>query len=133
MTAADGPLRVLLDTNAYDAIIDAGEEERIAAACEAGRLAVIVTDVQEDEIRQIRNRRRQKRLLGLFHRIGGRYVMPADLIGGDITYMARDEMLARIAEACCDLLVTEDRALAERCAKAVGYAEFAADLAHPRA
>ena len=127
MTAANPPLRVLFDTNAYDAIINAGDEDRIEAASAAGRLAAIVTDVQEDEIRQIRNRRRQKRLLSLFHRIGSQRVDPAEVIGSDITHMARDEILARVAEACCDVLVTNDRALAERCAKAVGYAAFSKD------
>ena len=39
--------------------------------------------------------------------------------------MARDKILARVAEVCCDLLVTEDRALAERSMKAVTYADFA--------
>lgn len=122
-------LRVLFDTNAYDAILGAGDEARIAALIEAGTLSVIVTPVQEDEIRQIRSRSRRQRLLALFRRIGGRRVEPADVIGGDAAFMARDEILARLAEACCDLLVTEDRALAEGCtAKTASYAAFAASV-----
>lgn len=116
--------RVLFDTNVYDAIAAAGDAERIAAMIDAGMLSVIVTPVQEDEIGQIRNAARRRRLLALFRRIGGERVDPAAVIAGDITYLSRDEILARVAEACCDLLVTEDRALLQRCGKAVRYAEF---------
>src|SRR5690606_41643428 len=46
-------LRVMFDTNAYDAILTAGDEERIAATIAAGAIALVTTPVQEDEIRQI--------------------------------------------------------------------------------
>lgn len=118
-------LRVMFDTNAYDAIIAAGDEDRIAALVAAGALSVVATRVQEDEICQIRDDARRNRLLAAFRRVGGKPVDPAALIDGDATYMSRDEMLARVAEACCDLLVTEDRALAQRCAASIGYADFA--------
>ena len=126
MTAADGrPLRVLFDTNAYDAIAAAEDEERIVAMIDAGRLSVIVTPVQEDEIRQIGNRTRQMRLLAVFRRIGGTRVVPASVLHGDIAFLSRDDILAQVADACCDLLVTEDRALRQRCNKAISYAGFA--------
>lgn len=118
-------LRVLFDTNAYDAILAAGDAGRISALTAAGKLVVVTTQVQEDEIRQIRDRKRQRALLAVSHAIGGNRVEPTDLIGGEISHMTRDDILARVALASCDLLITEDRALASRCTSAIGYAEFA--------
>jgi len=42
--------------------------------------------------------------------------------------MARDEILTRVAEACCDLLVTEDSKLRQRCRIAVAYSVFSKDI-----
>lgn len=118
-------MRVMFDTNAYDAILTAGDEARIAALAEAGTITIVLTPIQEDEIRQIRNRARQQALLELLHRLGGERVDPAAVIAADLTYMSRDEILARIGEACCDLLVTGDKALAAAMPIAKSYADFA--------
>lgn len=129
MTAADDmPRRVLFDTNIYDAVAAAGDEDRIIAAVEAGTLSVVVTPVQENEIRQIEDRAGREGLLALFRRIGGTRVEPASVLHGDITFLSRDEILAQVADACCDLLVSEDRALRQRCRKAASYAEFTATI-----
>jgi len=50
------------------------------------------------------------------------------VIADDITYMSRDEILARVAQACCDRLVTGDRALAAATPLAASYADFARDV-----
>ena len=128
MNAAGKPLRVMFDTNAYDAIAAAGDAERIAELIAAGKLAVVMTPVQEGEIRQISDVARQQQQLALFHRIGSTRIEPADVIAADITLMARDDILAQVAEACCDLLVTEDQALRQSCRIAVGYSVFSKDL-----
>jgi hypothetical protein len=123
MTASTGgKLRVMFDTNAYDAILSAGDEARIAALAAAGGIAIITTPVQEDEIRQIRNHPRQESLLGLLRRLGGERIDPATVIASDVTHMSRDEILARVAQACCDMLVTEDKAVAAATAIATSYA-----------
>lgn len=121
-------MRVMFDTNAYDAILTAGDEERIAATIAAGAVTLVTTPVQEDEIRQLRNRARREALLGLLRRLGGTRVDPATVIADDITYMSRDEILARVAQACCDRLVTGDRALAAATPLAASYADFARDV-----
>lgn len=122
MTAA---LRVMFDSNAYDAILAQGDAERLQTLVAAGALAVITTPVQEDELRRIADPVRRDRLLALFRAIGGTRIDPANAIIGDITYLSGDEKLAGVAVACCDALVTDDAALAAGCPVAVGYAAFA--------
>lgn len=117
-------LRVMFDTNAYDAILAAGDLPRLQARIDTGEIAVVTTPIQEDEIRQIKDRNRQQRLLDLYHALDGETIDPTLAIAADITYMARDETLARVAAQCCDLLVTEDKRLASE-APTIDYAAFA--------
>lgn len=116
-------LRVMFDTNAYDAILAAGDAAAIRALSEAGKIAVILTPIQEAEIRQTRNATKRRRLLAVLRAIGGQMIEPASVIDADITYMARDEMLARVAAKHCDLLVTGDTALS-KAATAASYGAF---------
>jgi predicted nucleic acid-binding protein len=96
-------LRVMFDSNAYDAILHHGDTEKIIAR----RLSVITTEVQFDEIRQIADRHRREAMLDVLHRLGGSTVAtsaPWDT--------ARDIALGLAARDHCDLLVTDDRQLA---------------------
>jgi hypothetical protein len=118
-------LRVMFDSNAYDEILRHNDADRIRALIEAGELAVVTTHVQEDELRQIADAEKRAALLDAYNRVGGTAVLPAEVIDGDITYLSRDDMLAGVAKACCDRLVTHDRALAERCGDpAIPYSAF---------
>ena len=121
-------LRVMFDTNAYDAILAAGDLPLLQKKIAAGELSIVTTPIQEDEIRQIRNRTRQRALLDLHRALSAETIEPSNAIEDDITYMSRDEMLARIAAKSCDLLVTNDKALrndARLGARATDYAGFA--------
>jgi rRNA-processing protein FCF1 len=121
-------LRVMFDTNAYDAILAAGDLPLLQEKIAAGELSIVTTPIQEDEIRQIRNRTRQRALLDLHRTLSAETIEPSNAIEDDITYMSRDEMLARIAAKSCDLLVTNDKALrndARLGARAIDYAGFA--------
>jgi rRNA-processing protein FCF1 len=121
-------LRVMFDTNAYDAILAAGDLPLLQEKIAAGELSIVTTPIQEDEIRQIRNRTRQRALLDLHRALSAETIEPSNAIEDDITYMSRDEMLARIAAKSCDLLVTNDKALrndARLGARAIDYAGFA--------
>jgi len=53
-------------------------------------------------------------LLNAYRSIGGSLASPADVIESDIAYLSRDDILAQVAKVCCDMLVTNDRALMER-------------------
>jgi len=118
-------LRVMFDSNAYDEILRHGDMDRIRARIEAGDLVVVTTHVQEDELRQIADAEKHAALLDAYNRVDGKAVSPAEVIGGDTTYMSRDDMLAGVAKACCDRLVTHDRGLAERCGDlAISYGAF---------
>lgn len=105
-------LRVMFDSNAYDEILRHNDADRIRALIEAGELAVVTTHVQEDELRQIADAEKRMALLDVYHRVGGSRIAPGDVIAGDTTYLSRDDLLAGVAKACCDALVTHDRALA---------------------
>lgn len=95
-------LRVMFDSNAYDAILRHDDAERI----EAAMLNVIVTAAQEDEIRQIPDAAKQTALLELYHRLqSAAVVVPGDWDA------SRDSMIGLAAQAHCDLLVTDDKAL----------------------
>ncbi|MFN4276890.1 MAG: hypothetical protein ACK4FJ_11370 [Ferrovibrio sp.] len=119
------PLRVMFDSNAYDEILRHNDADRIRSLIEAEKLAVVTTHVQGDELRQIADAQKRAALLDSYNIIGGKTVLPAEAIDGDITYMSRDDMLAGVAKACCDRLVTHDRVLAERCSDlAISYGAF---------
>jgi len=97
-------LRVMFDSNAYDAILRHGDAERIVAS----GLGLVTTDVQGDELRQIADRQRREALLDLLHRLGGHIVATSTPWES-----ARDMALGLAARDHCDLLVTDDRGLRE--------------------
>ncbi|MFC3675225.1 hypothetical protein [Ferrovibrio xuzhouensis] len=118
------PLRVMFDSNAYDAILAHGDAEALRTLIDGGRLAVITTPVQEDELQRIADAGHRSRLFGLFRSLGGRRIDPATVLGGDLAHLSGDAVLAGVAASCCDLLVTDDAALAAVCPVAIGYAAF---------
>lgn len=59
-------LRVLVDSNAFNSIaLDAGNLRRMANAISAGRLQLVVTHVQVDEVKATPDEPKRKRLLRL--------------------------------------------------------------------
>lgn len=114
-------LRVMFDSNAYDAILQHGDAERI----EAEMFSVITTAAQEDELRQIADPKKRAALLEIFHAL---HAATAD-VSADWA-AARDQIIGRAAAEHCDLLVTDDRGLQETLAaqapqlRVVSYAEF---------
>lgn len=95
-------LRVMFDSNAYDAILRHGDAERI----DAEMFSIITTTAQEDELRQIADPARRAALLEIFHRLHAATAdIPADWAA------SRDNVIGRAAAEHCDLLVTDDREL----------------------
>lgn len=94
-------MRVMFDSNAYDAILKHGDAERIRVS----GLKVIATDIQKDEISQIRDRSRRQQLMSLLMRDQPVLMpeMPWDA--------SRDAIIAATAAQHADLLVTDDKAL----------------------
>ena len=100
-------LRVMFDSNAYDAILRHGDVERI----EAGMFSVITTAAQEDELRQIADPARRAALLEIFHAL---HAATAEVPAG--WDASRDHIIGQAAAENCDLLVTDDRDLHEHLA-----------------
>ncbi|MFN4166166.1 MAG: type II toxin-antitoxin system VapC family toxin [Ferrovibrio sp.] len=134
-------LRVMFDSNAYDEILRHNDADRIRALIEAGELAVVTTHVQEDELRQITDAEKQKRLLSAFYKLRtqnsptsvalwgvskwgqSNWTSPqqeADLnaIKRNRPVASRDEIIGTTAKDYCDVFVTEDKKFAARLAEA---------------
>jgi rRNA-processing protein FCF1 len=114
-------LRVMFDSNAYDAILRHGDAERI----DAGMFSIITTLAQEDELHQIADPTRRAALLEIFHSLHAATAeVPADWV------VSRDSIIGRAAAEHCDLLVTDDRALKQELAEqapelgVLTYADF---------
>lgn len=114
-------MRVMFDSNAYDAILRHGDVGRI----EAEMFSVITTAAQEDELRQVANPTRRTALLEIFHAL---HAATAEVSAS--WDASRDSIIGRAAAEHCDLLVTDDRDLRETLAaqaptlKVLSYAEF---------
>lgn len=100
-------LRVMFDSNAYDAILRQDDAGRIAAEM----FSVITTAAQEDELHQIANPKRRAMLLEIFHRL---HAATAEVSAG--WDASRDSIIGRAAAEHCDLLVTDDKGLTEQLA-----------------
>lgn len=101
-------MRVMFDSNAYDAILAHGDVERI----EAEMFSVIATVAQEDELRQIADPQRRAALLEIFHALHAATAeVPASFDA------SRDSIIGKAAAEHCDLLVTDDKALTEALAQ----------------
>lgn len=98
-------IRVMFDSNAFDAILQHDDVERI----ESEMFSVITTAAQEDELRQIADPARRAALLEVFHAL---HAATAETSAD--WDAARDSLIGQAAAEHCDLLVTDDRELAER-------------------
>jgi rRNA-processing protein FCF1 len=118
-------IRVMFDTNAYDAILRHDDAGRI----EAEMFSVITTAAQEDELRQIAEPARRAALLEIFHALHAATAeVPADWV------TSRDSIIGKAAAEHCDLLVTDDRELRDRLAaqapelRVVSYEDFRSEF-----
>ncbi|WP_341897215.1 hypothetical protein [Ferrovibrio terrae] len=94
-------MRVMFDSNAYDAILKHGDAERIRAA----GLDVIATEIQKDEISQIRDGLRRQQLLSLL-------MQDQPVLTPEMPWDAsRDAIIGATAAQHAGLLVTDDKAL----------------------
>lgn len=139
--SAPTPLRVMFDSNAYDEILRHGDTDRIRARIEAGELVVVTTHVQEDELRQIADAKKQKRLLSAFYKLrtqnsptsvalwgaskwgqsnwtGPQQEADLNAVKRNRPVASRDEIIGTTAKDHCDVFVTEDKKFAARLAEA---------------
>lgn len=114
-------IRVMFDSNAYDAILRHGDAERIAA----GMFSTVTTTAQEDELRQIADSGKRAALLEILH------VLHPETAEASADWTAsRDTIIGSTAAAHCDLLVTNDKGLRAMLAmkapqlRVLSYADF---------
>ena len=135
------PLRVMFDSNAYDAILAHGDADHLRALIAAGTLDVITTHVQEDELRQIKDETRRETLLALYFSLQKRKTPASVSLWGISSWeqgewsgqdgneklsaiqrnkviASRDEIIGTTAKDHCDLLITEDKKFAARLTEA---------------
>lgn len=135
------PLRVMFDSNAYDAILAHGDAEALRARIDGNRLAVITTHVQEDELRKKPDPAERKILLTLFFSLRSRRVPTSaaqwdsskwdesgwtgqteqdnlSAIQRNKRIVSEDEILGLTAIDHCDIVVTEDKDFKKRLAAA---------------
>ena len=100
-------MRVMFDSNAFDAILKHQDSERIKSA----RLEVVRTDAQEDEISQIRDGFRRNQLMSLL-------MQGQPVVGPEMPWDApRDAIIGTTAAMHADILVTDDKKLASQLVK----------------
>ncbi len=111
-------IRVVLDSNAYDAVLEHDDAERILAALEQGRVEILASPVVLGELRRVADMYRQADLLALYYEVQSRR-----LAAPDPSLKSADHLLLAQAEAEGARLVSDDKAL-----DALRYADFRALL-----
>lgn len=123
-----GARLVLLDSNAYDPIVDNPSLYRsVDAACRAGRIELLLTHVQSDELMRIPDPDRRRLALSLPHVVAATYGMILDVsrlgmarlgeperieaIRNHSVRHSRDALLASTAQKEGAVLVTNERRL----------------------
>lgn len=137
-------MRVMFDSNAYDAILKHGDAERIFALMSAEKISVTTTHIQEDEIRKNPEKDKREALLSIFFRLStNRKNTPSALwdiskwgesswAGPEESFRlsaiqrnrptkSEDEVLGTAAEKYCDVFVTEDKKFAARLTSAAPH------------
>ena len=109
-------IRVMFDSNAFDAVLKHDDAEKLRAA----EIVPVVTSVQIDEIRQIADVTKRRRLFDLLHHLQAQRVASADLP----IEAPRDAVIAVTAALHCDLLVSDDRHIAQGGLRILTYATF---------
>lgn len=109
----------MFDTNVYDLIVARpGFTERLARLVDTGRIDILRTQVQDDEIGRIPDTRKRAAL----RRAPGRRVAASEAPwnapprGGLRFIPSEDDVIAATAAAEAAVLVTEDRMLRQRAA-----------------
>lgn len=103
----------MLDTMVFDAVAEAPDDVRAALEQRVrdGELTLFTTTVQEQQLAAIPDPSRRKTLRRLH-----REVLPPEDPGAVLDRHHADATIAATARARCDVLVTEDRWLAEHAA-----------------
>lgn len=117
-------MRLLFDSNVFDAILRHDDLQRLQAAQIAGHIAILATPRQQDELRRIRDPQRRTLLLNIYSALRPELVA----VAADPMHAA-DDVLANAAGAARAVLVSEDQALVARTKGAIGYAALRARLA----
>jgi len=135
------PLRVMFDSNGYDAILAHGDGERLRGLIAAGRIEIVTTHIQEDELRQTPRKSEREALLNLYFFLQKKRTPTSVALWGISTWgqakwgndtseeklsaiqrnkpaASRDEIIGLTAKDHCDIFVTEDRKFAARLAEA---------------
>jgi predicted nucleic acid-binding protein len=103
----------MIDSMMFDRLVeDADAFDAVSQAIRERRIALFTTPVQEEQIAAIPDPVRRKQL----RRLPREVVPPAVVVEGPLKHVA-DTVIAQTARARCDVLVTEDRRLAEEAAE----------------
>ncbi|MEL3889467.1 hypothetical protein V6B08_04300 [Ferrovibrio sp. MS7] len=111
-------IRLVLDSNAYDAVLQHDDAEQILAALDDGRIEILASPVVLAELRKVPDMYRQADLMALYYELQSRRLSPPDA-----SMKSADHLLLAQAEAEGARLVSDDKAL-----DALRYAEFRALL-----
>lgn len=108
--------RVMLDSNAVDAVLQHGDAGRIRAA----GLTIVITRIQDDELRQIHDAEKRQALFDLLYMLKAERVEPATLPWD----ASADAVIAATAAKNCDLLVSDDKGIAHKNLRVLTYGDF---------
>lgn len=108
-------MRVMFDSNAFDAALAHGDADRIRSA-----VIVAITSVQADEIHQVADAVKRQRLFDLLHHLR---VQRVPAVERPIA-ASRDAVILATAARHCDCLVTEDKGMALTGLRVLSYADF---------
>jgi predicted nucleic acid-binding protein len=131
-------LRVMFDSNAYDAILKYGDAERILNLINIKSLTVITTHLQKDELLKIPPKKENRAaLLDIYHRLNGKSTHTTASLWGVSKWgqanwtdesqsnslsgikrnrasFSEDDLIGITAKDNCDILVTHDKDLTAR-------------------
>lgn len=108
--------RVMFDSNALDAALKHDDAARILAA----GIAVAITTAQYDELHRIADATKRQALFDLLHAVKAERMAPADLPWD----ASADMVIAATAAKTCDLLVSDDKAIAHKNLRVLSYSAF---------
>lgn len=150
-------LRVMFDSNIWDAVAENGHANRIAALIESDTLRLITTHIQEDQLKRISDKKKQTALLEIYRHLINQTVntsaalwetsvwdqsnfsgddeeMSLSAIQRNKVTMSDDEVIGLTAKDQCDIFVTQDEKFLKRLQEAapqlktLTYARFCAEF-----
>lgn len=130
-------IRVMFDTNAYDAIMEHGDMERILELINNKAIAIVTTHVQKDELLKNPNKQRRMSLLDIYYRLNSNNTPTAASLWGISKWgqakwtgedqkaslnevkrnrlsFSEDDLIGITAKDHCDILITHDKDLTAR-------------------